>query len=165
MIQFIISILTLISAIMHHVHLTISDTPLRKGHFRPLRWERGFIDFINACTAIDLSCSKGFVMYSLSQLWTYDLWPNCSLLQVAGPAVAQYGDGSVAPPWDGPADRHLRAVEQLPPAPLAGVIEIRNLLINVYCFLNGVVILLWFIMKPLLQLSYWPFGRLSEVGV
>ena len=135
MIQFIISILTLISAIMHHVHLTISDTPLRKGHCRPLGWERGFIDFINACTAIDLSCSKGFVMYSLSQLWTYDLWPNRSLLQVSGQAVAQYGygrvappwDGSVAPPGDGPTNRHPRFDEQVPPAPLAGVIEVRNL--------------------------------------
>ena len=56
--------------------------------------------------------------------------------------MAPPGDGPVAPPGDGPADRHLCADEQLPPAPLAAVNEVRNLKINVYCFLNGVVILL-----------------------
>ena len=56
--------------------------------------------------------------------------------------MAPPGDGPVAPPGDGPTDRHLCADEQLPPAPLAAVNEVRNLKINVYCFLNGVVILL-----------------------
>ena len=41
--------------------------------------------------------------------------------------VAPPGDGPVAPPGDGPTDRHLCADEQLPPAPLAGVIKVRNL--------------------------------------
>ena len=47
-----------------------------RNHYRTLGWERGYIDFINACTAIDLSCSKGLVMmiYTLgySNKWLTD---------------------------------------------------------------------------------------------